>query len=100
VGDFNFCGKSVSRKSFREIGVAILVSCCPMRVSKTKSREWTLKERTFVGFAGALVMGLGVVTLLQGRLHYQNWWHAPVFAPFAVIVGALIVFVAIKDGRF
>jgi hypothetical protein len=45
-------------------------------------------------------MALGVVTLLQGRLHYQNWWHAPVFAPFAVIVGALIVFAAIKGGRF
>jgi hypothetical protein len=44
--------------------------------------------------------GLGVVTLLQGKLHYQNWWHAPVFAPFAIVVGALDLFVAFKERRF
>jgi len=71
-----------------------------MKRSKSKSQAWTLKERAFLGFAGALVMGLGVVTLLQGKLHYQNWWHAPVFAPFAVIVGAFGLFVAFKGGRF
>jgi len=31
-----------------------------------------MKERAFLGFAGALVVGLGVATLLQGKLHYQN----------------------------
>ena len=46
------------------------------------------------------MMGLGVVTLLERKLHYQNWWHAPVFAPFSLIVGALVLFVAIKGGRF
>jgi hypothetical protein len=71
-----------------------------MKRSKAKPREWTLKERAFLGFAGALVMGLGIVTLLVGRLHYQNYWHAPVFAPFSAFVGALVVFVAIKGGRF
>ena len=45
-------------------------------------------------------MALGVVTLLQGKLHYQNWWHAAVLAPFSVIVGALVLFVALKGGRF
>ncbi len=44
-------------------------------------------------------MALGVVTLLQGKLHYQNYWHGSVFAPFAVAVGAVILFVAIKSGR-
>jgi len=100
VGDFNVHGKSVSHKSSREIGVAILVFCCAMKRSKAKSREWSLKERAFLGFAGALVMGLGVVTLLEGKLHCQNYWHAPVFAPFSVFVGALLLFAAIKGGRF
>lgn len=45
-------------------------------------------------------MGLGAVTLLQGRFHYENWWHAPVFAPFALLVGALAIFVAIKRKSF
>jgi hypothetical protein len=43
-----------------------------MKGARAKSREWTLKERAFLGFAGAVVMGLGVMTLLQGKLHYQN----------------------------
>jgi hypothetical protein len=82
-----------------EIGVAILVSWCAMKRSNAKPQRWALKERAFFGFAGALVMALGVVTLLQGKLHYQNYWHGSVFAPFAVAVGAVILFVAIKSGR-
>jgi hypothetical protein len=69
-----------------------------MNGSKAKSREWTLKERAFLGFAGALVMGLGVVTLLQGKLHYQNYWHSPVFAPFAIIVGRWVSLLHSKAG--
>jgi hypothetical protein len=45
-------------------------------------------------------MGFGVMTLLEGKLHYQNYWHGSVFAPFALFIGALILFVAIKGGRF
>jgi hypothetical protein len=45
-------------------------------------------------------MALGFVALLEGKLHYQNYWHAPVFAPFSVFVGALLLFAAIKGGRF
>jgi hypothetical protein len=70
-----------------------------MKRSNAKPLPGTLRERAFLGFAGALVMALGVVTLLQGRLHYQNYWHGAVFAPFAVLVGSLILFVAIKGGR-
>jgi hypothetical protein len=71
-----------------------------MKDARAKSREWTLKERALLGFAGALVMGLGVMTLLQGKLYYQNWWCAPVFAPFAIVVGPLCLFVAFKGRRF
>jgi hypothetical protein len=70
-----------------------------MKRSNAKLQRWALKEGAFFGFAGALVMALGVVTLLQGELHYQNYWHGSVFAPFAVVVGALILFVAMKGGR-
>jgi hypothetical protein len=100
VSDCNVRRKTLSWISSREIGVAILVSCCAMKGSRARLREWTLKERAFLGFAGALVTGLGIVTLLQGKLHYQNWWHALVFAPFAIVVGALCLFVACKGRRF
>lgn len=59
-----------------------------------------MKGRLFLGFAGLFIIGLGVMTLLEGKLHYQNYWHALVFAPFALVVGALVLFVAIKGPRF
>ena len=34
--------------------------------------------------------GWGVVTLLQSKLHHQNYWQGSVFAPFSVVIGALI----------
>ena len=70
-----------------------------MKRSNAKPQPWTLRERAFLGFAGVLVMALGVVTPLQGKLHDQNYWHGSVFAPFSVPVGALILFAAIKGGR-
>lgn len=45
-------------------------------------------------------MGLGAITLLEGKLHYQNHWHGLMFAPFALVVGALALLVAIKGTRF
>jgi hypothetical protein len=82
-----------------EIETIILISYCEMRSRIAKPRPWTLKTRVALAFAGAVVMGWGIVTLLQGKLHYQNYWHAPVFAPFSLFVGALLVIVAIKGRR-
>ena len=45
-------------------------------------------------------MGLGIVTFLQGKLLYQNYWHAPVFAPFALCLGTSTVIIAIFGRRF
>jgi hypothetical protein len=70
-----------------------------MKRSNAKPQPWTLRERAFLVFVRVLVMALGVVTLLQGKLHYQNYWHGAVFAPFSVLIGALSLFVAIKGGR-
>lgn len=41
----------------------------------------------------------GVLALLQGDFHYHNYWHAPVFAPFALLVGAFAVILAIRGRR-
>jgi hypothetical protein len=71
-----------------------------MSTRNAKSRQWTSKERIALAFTGVLVMALGAGNLLQGKLHYQNYWHAPVFAPFALFVGVLIIFVAIKGRGF
>jgi hypothetical protein len=70
------------------------------RARDAGTRYWTSKERVALAFMGVLVMGFGAVTLLSGKLHYQNYWHGPVFAPFALFVGMLIIVVAIKGKRF
>ena len=45
-----------------------------------------------------MVFALGLLTLLRGRQYYFNYWGGPVFAPFAILIGALAVFVAYKKG--
>jgi hypothetical protein len=47
-----------------------------------------------------LVLGRGAVTLAGGKLHDHNYWHAPAFAPFAIVVGSLVLIVAIAGKRF
>ncbi|MFL6300659.1 MAG: hypothetical protein ACJ71N_08650 [Terriglobales bacterium] len=49
-----------------------------------------------IGFAliGLMIFGSGARALLNGRLHYSNWWGLPVFAPFAVIIAILILAIA------
>jgi len=41
----------------------------------------------------------GAGTLLRGQLHYPNYWGGAVFAPFALLIGALAIFIAIVQGR-
>jgi hypothetical protein len=41
----------------------------------------------------------GGFALLRGSFEYRNYWRASVFAPVALIIGALTIFVAIKGRR-
>jgi hypothetical protein len=45
------------------------------------------------GLAGFLVsmliLCLALGTILKGRLQYSNYWGGAVFAPFALLIGAL-----------
>jgi hypothetical protein len=40
-----------------------------------------------------LILLLGVGTLLQGNMGYRNWWGGVVFAPFAILIGVLGLFI-------
>ena len=46
-----------------------------------------------------MILGWGVLTLLGGKLHYSNVWGGMMFAPYALVVGILVMFVAIKMGE-
>ena len=62
---------------------------------KATAVAMTAKQRLAFAGAGALIALLGIMTLANGNLHYANWWGGAVFAPFAILVGALGVAVAL-----
>jgi hypothetical protein len=48
--------------------------------------------RGVAAIAGLVVIGWGVAAVRpRGDLHYSNWFGEPVFAPFAIIFGLIIV---------
>jgi len=48
---------------------------------------------------GVVLLGLGLFTLFNGKLQYSNYWGGPVFAPFAVLIGVLGIYVGIVSLR-
>ncbi|HTS12714.1 MAG TPA: hypothetical protein VMH00_11400 [Candidatus Limnocylindrales bacterium] len=67
-----------------------------MRDRGNKREPWTATQRVGLASIGVAIIASGAAALLQGMLHYENYWHAAVFAPFAIVIGALAVFVAIR----
>ena len=45
-----------------------------------------------------MIIATGALTLAQGKLHYQNPWGLAVFAPFAFVVGTLVIVLAFRSG--
>ncbi len=70
-----------------------------MRRGKSEPIVFSPRQRLGLGFVGALLMLSGLGALFQGNLEYLNHYGAVRFAPFAVLVGALAIFVAIANGR-
>ena len=53
--------------------------------------EWTPIARAGFAFLGVLLIGKGVLTVLGGKLNYYNFWNDPVFAPYLILAGILLV---------
>ena len=68
------------------------------RVERERRRS---RVRAAILFAiiGFAIVNLGVLALLQGHLHYQNYWGGWVFAPFAIAGGILVTIVAFRVGK-
>jgi membrane protein implicated in regulation of membrane protease activity len=56
--------------------------------------------RIIFGLAGIMILWFGIATITAGKLHYPNWWGGAVFAPFAIIVGTIMVIAAIRGKPF
>jgi len=41
------------------------------------TKEWKPIPRLAFAFFGLMLVGSGSLTLLSGKLHYRNHWHAP-----------------------
>ena len=48
---------------------------------------------------GVWAILLGVGPLERGRLHYTTWYGQPMFAPFAILIGLLMLTMAILGRR-
>jgi hypothetical protein len=44
-----------------------------------------------VGILSLILVVSGALSLMAGHLHYPNYWGGMVFAPFAVLVGAVAI---------
>ena len=58
--------------------------------------EMIRRQRLALIFVGSVLLCLGIGALLRGNLHYQNWWGAPVFATFAIVIAILAFAAAFK----
>ncbi len=62
-----------------------------MRNRDTRLAQWKAIQRYSFALVGLMLIGMGALNLLAGRLHYRNYWGAPVFAPFAILIGTLVL---------
>ena len=61
-----------------------------MRKRLTKPKEFTLSERFPIGVMGLGLIAIGTINIMQGKLTYLNYSHAPVFFPFVILIGVLV----------
>jgi hypothetical protein len=40
-----------------------------------------------------MIVSAGIRMLLKGSLYYSNYWGAAVFGPFAIVVGAFLLYI-------
>jgi len=58
--------------------------------------EMIRRQRISLLFVGFAILCFGVGAMLRGNLQYRNWWGAPVFAPFAILIAILAFAAALK----
>lgn len=67
----DFMSKQIESAAYHEAGhiTAAVVQAMPIRAS-------------------------GIINVVRGRLHYLTYWHAPMFFPFLIFIGILVLAVA------
>ena len=70
-----------------------------MSRKKSEPIVFSLRARIFLAVVGLLLLSDGLRNLLKGNLEYPNHYGAAVFAPFAVLIGLLMIIVGTLNGR-
>jgi hypothetical protein len=56
-------------------------------------------QRFMFALVGLGLIATGIINLVRGRLHYLTYWHAPVFFPFLILIGILVLAVAFTRAK-
>ncbi len=67
-----------------------------MKAHPSKRRKLKTSQRVGLALIGFGILAFGALTLLAGSLHYTNFWGGLVFAPFALVIGALFINFAVR----
>lgn len=59
--------------------------------------EQTPAGRRFYALFGIMVIAGGVATITFGRLYYHNYRGDNIFAPFAILIGALALVIYFRN---
>lgn len=56
-------------------------------------------QRLLIAVVGLGLIASGTINVVRGRLHYQTYWHAPMYFPFLILIGILVLAVAFTRAR-
>lgn len=68
-----------------------------MKRAPSTHRRSSKKYRAVFVVGGIFLLFTGVGSLAEGKLHYFNYFNAPVFAPFAILIAILSFVAAFKS---
>jgi len=70
-----------------------------MRKQPAKSNDPTPTQRVMVALVGLGLIASGTINVVRGRLHYLTYWGAPMFFPFLILIGVVVLAAAFTRAR-
>lgn len=70
-----------------------------MRRRREEQIRVTPRQRASVALVGLILAVPGLMALIRGGLHYQDYRGLLVFAPFSSLVGLVMIVFALRVGR-
>ena len=62
------------------------------KTKKTGKKRWDIARFVLLYFGFILIL-MGIVAILKGTWHYLNYWGGLIFAPSAILVGLLLLYI-------